>query len=197
MVHPVQLVVEPPARIARVEVVIRLALLLALATVGYSSIYWCLYLAAPAVVALVVTKKGGAVYLAEDAPRVVRFLKWITTAYAYLWFLSNELPTTGAGPIELHVEAGGTPTVGSALGRLVTSLPALLLVVVLSVAAGVIWLVAAGIVLATERMPASLADFLALSLRVQLRFAAYHLSLVERYPSLEASAAVVQRRASA
>jgi Domain of unknown function (DUF4389) len=62
-----------------------------------------------------------------------------------------------------------------------------LLVAVLSLAADLVWIVAAMVALVTERMPAALADFLALTLRVQLRFAAYHLSLVDRYPSLEGS----------
>lgn len=188
MPHPVQLVVEPATRIPRVHVVIRLVLLLALTTLGVSSIYWCLYLALPAIVALVLTKKGGAGYLAEDAPRVARGLRWIVTAYAYLWFLSNELPTAEASPVHIQIEPGGTPTVASALLRLVYSVPAFLLVAVLSLAAALVWIVAAAVALVTERMPAVLADFLALTLRVQLRFAAYHLSLVDRYPSLEGSA---------
>jgi hypothetical protein len=188
MAHPVQLVVERADRIPRVHVLIRLALLLALATLGCSSIYWFLYLALPPLVALLVSKKSGASYLAEDAPRVVRVLRWIAAAYAYLWLLSNELPTAQASRVDLQIEPGGTPTVGSALARLVYSLPALLLVAVLSLAATLVWLVAAAVVLVTERMPDSLADFLALVLRVQFRLVAYHLSLVERYPSLEESA---------
>lgn len=187
MAHPVQLVVERADRIPRVHVLIRLALLLALATLGCSSIYWFLYLALPPLVALLVSRKSGASYL-EDAPRVVRVLRWIAAAYAYLWLLSNELPTAQASRVDLQIEAGGTPTVGSALARLVYSLPALLLVAVLSLAATLVWLVAAAVVLVTERMPDSLGDFLALVLRVQFRLVAYHLSLVERYPSLEESA---------
>src|SRR5205814_8440412 len=115
----------------RLHVVIRLALLLALTTLGFSSIYWCLYLALPAIVAVVLTNESGASYLADDGPRIGRVLPWVATTYAYLWFLSNELPTADGSPVELQIETSGTPTVGSALGRLVTSLPALLLVSVL------------------------------------------------------------------
>ena len=93
MAHPVQLLVEPATRIPRLHVVIRLALLLALTTLGFSSIYWCLYLALPAIVAVVLTNESGASYLADDGPRIVRVLRWVATTYAYLWFLSNELPT--------------------------------------------------------------------------------------------------------
>jgi len=186
MTHPVQFLVEPPASIPRAQVVIRVVLLVAVMTLALSSIYWCLYLAAPALVALAVTKAGGARYLTEDGPPLVRVLRWLAAAHAYLWFLSNELPTSGASRVDLRIATGGAPTVGSALARLLTSLPAVLLVAVLYVGAGLVWLAAVVTLLVTERMPRVFADFLALTLRVELRLVAYHLSLVERYPSLEA-----------
>jgi hypothetical protein len=197
MSHPVQLVVEPATRIPRSHVLIRLVLLLALTAVGVSSVYWCLYLALPALVALVVAKKGGVGYLAEDTPRVVRALRWIATTYAYLWFLSDELAFAEGSLVDLRIETEGSPTVGSSLSRLVYGLPALLLVGVLSVAGALVWIVAAVVALVTERMPAALADFLALTLRLQLRFAAYHLSLVDRYPSFGGPAVVAGPRDAA
>ena len=84
----------------------------------------------------------------------------------------------------------------SSLLRILTSLPALLLVAVLSLAAGLVWLVAAAFVLAAERMPTMLADFLRLTLGVQFRMVAYHLSLVDRYPSLRESVAGEPARAT-
>ena len=187
--HPVQLNIERAARIPRIHVVIRLVLLLALGTLGCSSIYWFLYLALPAMVAAMVSQKGGPRYLADNAPKVVRVLRWFAGAYGYLWLLTNDLPTSEGSHVDLQIEIEGTPTVASSLLRLLTSLPALLLVWVLSLAAALAWLVAAAFVLATERMPAALADFLTLTLRVQFRMIAYHLSLVERYPSLKESLA--------
>jgi hypothetical protein len=185
--HPVRFRVETPSRPARIHVVIRLALLLAIATIGYSSLYWLLYLAGPALVALLVAQRGGERYRSEDAPRVVRALRWVAGAYAYLWLLTDVLPTAAAGgPVELEVEPGPPPTATSALLRLVTSLPALLLAALLSLAAGVLWIVGAVSVLVSERMPLAVAGFITLSLRYQAQLAAYHLSLVDRYPTLEA-----------
>jgi len=66
----------------------------------------------------------------------------------------------------------------------VYSLPAVLVAGVLSVAATLLWLVGAVVVLVNQRMPAAITDFLTLALRYQARLIAYHLSLVERYPSL-------------
>src|SRR6185369_6445596 len=160
--HPVQLSVEYQVRTARIHVVTRLALLIAVGTLGCSSIYWALYLALPAVVALLILQKGGAGYLEGDAPRAVRALRWLASAYGYLWLLTDVLPTAGAGPVDLRVDVSGRPTATSALLRLIFSLPALLLVAVLSIVAGVLWLVGAIFVLAVERVPRAIADVLVL-----------------------------------
>jgi hypothetical protein len=186
--HPVRIRLERPAHLERIHVVIRLALLIAIGLVGLSSVYWVLYLALPAVAAIFVLRDGGAAYLAEEGPRVVRVLRWLTGAYAYLWLLTDVLPSASSGgPVDLEVELGGRPTGSSVLLRLCYSLPALLLAVVLSIAGGLLWLVGAGFVLVRERMPGPISDFLALALRYQARLIAYHLSLVDRYPSLEES----------
>jgi hypothetical protein len=186
--HPVSSHVERPARLVRVHVVIRLALLMAIGTIGCSSVYWLLYLALPALVTIFVLQMGGESYLAKDAPRIVRVLRWLAGAYAYLWLLTDVLPTTEAGgPVKLDVEVGGAPTPTSALSRLIYSLPALILAALLSLAAALLWLAGAVTILVNERMPVAVADFIALTLRYQVRLMAYHLSLVERYPSLEDS----------
>ena len=195
--HPVAFAVERPARMQRIHVLIRLALLIALGAIGCSSIYWLLYLALPAIVALRISQVGGERYLAEDAPPIVRALRWLAGAYAYLWQLTDALPTGDeGGPVTLQVETGGTPTPVSALLRLLYSLPALVLLGILSMAAAILWIVGAIAILGWQRLPSPLAEFLTLTLRYQFRLVAYHLSLVARYPTLEqadAPAALVPR----
>ena len=88
-------------------------------------------------------------------------------------------------PVRFEVETSGSPSAGSALGRLILSLPALAVWIVLSFASGVLWFAAALCVLASERVPAALSDFIEATLRYQFRLFAYHLSLVDRYPSFE------------
>lgn len=183
--HPVQLQVAPAPRSRRVHVVIRVALLLALGAIGFSAMYWVLYLALPALAALFILRKGGERYLTEDGPRIVHGLRWFAAACGYLWLLTDALPAGDAWPVDLRVEVGGTPTAASALRRLIFSLPALLLVALLSLAAAVLWLVGAVLVLVRERAPSIVTDVLAATLRYQLRLIAYHLSLVDRYPSLD------------
>jgi hypothetical protein len=186
MTSPVTLTVERPARQVRLHVAIRLVLLVALGLLGTSSVYWILYLTAPAVVALIVNQKGGDRYLAEHAGHLVRVLRWLAAAYAYLWLLTDAPPTSEAnGPVELQVATSGTPTAGSALWRLVYSLPALLLLALISFVACLLWLVGAIALLVRQQLPAAIAHFLSLTLRYQFRLIAYHLSLVDRYPSFE------------
>jgi hypothetical protein len=194
--HPVQLVIHPAQKLQRLHLVIRLALLIALGAVGISSVYWILYLALPAVGALLISQKGGERYLDDDAPGYVRALRWLAGAYAYLWLLTDAFPTGEHGTVELAVEPGGTPTVKSALLRLIYSLPALLVLAVLSFAGSFLWIIAALVVLVRGRTPGPIADFFALTLRFQFRLIAYHLSLVDRYPSGEAFTTPEQRSAS-
>ena len=184
--HPVQLQIEHPGQTERIHVATRLAFLLAFATLGCSSVYWALYLALPAAVAVVLIRKGGERYLAEDAPRIVRVLRWLASAYAYLWLLTDVLPTAEGSPVDLKIEVAGRPTAGSALLRLLFSLPALVLLALLSAASGILWVVGAVLILVRKQLPAAIADILTLTLRFQFQLIAYHLSLVERYPSLRA-----------
>jgi len=73
-----------------------------------------------------------------------------------------------------------------ALPALLFSLPALILLALLSVAAAVVWVTGAVFVLIGRRLPEIFADFLALTLTVQFQLAAHHLSPVDAYPSLRA-----------
>lgn len=190
--HPVHFRVPPAPRAQRIHVLIRLVLLMALGAVGCSSLYWVLYLALPALAALRIATLGGERYLAEDGPRMVRALRWLAGAYGYLWMLTDTFPTAQESPVDLEVETSGAPTTASALVRLVYSLPALALLAILSFAAGVLWFVGALVVLVRQRLPEAFADFLALTLRYQFRLVAYHLSLVDRYPSLESEPVIHQ-----
>lgn len=187
--HPLQLQIETPERMQRIHVFIRLVLLAALGTLGWSSVYWLAYLALPGVAALLLATEGPERYFAEDAPKIARVLRWLASAYAYLWLLTDELPTAEGGTVTLEVDVGGKPTPASALLRLVTSIPALLLLTLMSFAAGVLWIIEAIVILLRARPSVAIGDFLALTLRYQFRLIAYHVSLVDRYPSLESAPA--------
>lgn len=185
--HPTQLEIAPPERMQRIHVLIRLILLIALGVVGWSSVYWLAYLTLPALAALLLSSEGPTRYFAEDAPKITRALRWLASAYAYLWLLTDAYPKAEGGPVVLQIEVGGKPTAASALLRLLTSIPAVLLLALMSFAAGVLWLIEAIVILVRARPSVTIGDFLALTLRYQFRLIAYHLSLVDRYPSLESA----------
>ena len=184
--HPVQFRVEAAPRMQRVHVAMRLVLLIALAMIGCSSAYPFLYLALPATAAVLIARNGPRWYVVRDAQRIVPILRWLAGAYAYLWLLTDVLPgSEGEAPVELQIEPEGEPTIGSALLRLLYSIPALLLLAVLSLIGAVLWLIGAAAILVREEVPEWIGDYLSLALRYQFRLLAYHLSLVDRYPSLE------------
>ena len=75
--HPVQLSIDRPTHASRLHVVTRAVILLALAALCSSSIYWVLYLILPAVAALVVSHKGGERAMAEEGTTAVQLLRWL------------------------------------------------------------------------------------------------------------------------
>jgi hypothetical protein len=170
----------------RSHVLIRLVLLVVLGAAGLSSVYWLLYLALPVVVALIVSDQGFERYMEQHGPRAVPVLRWIAGAYAYLWLLTDEMPKSEpGGAVELEIDLHGEPTMHSAMVRVVTSLPALVLLAVLSSVSVIFWVLGAIAILVTRRVPAAFADFITMTLQYQLRLIAYHLSLVDTYPSVE------------
>ncbi len=186
--RPPQFTVKHPARSARVHVVIRIATLLALAAIVGSPLYSLLYLGLPALAALLISQKGAERYLSDNAPFLVSVLRWLAAAYAYLWLLTDEVPTKQAPPsVQLEIEIGGAPTTASALLRLLYSLPAFLVLLLLLLVAGILWVVGAIFILANERLPIAIGDFLTSTLRYGVRLAAYHASLVAAYPTFAES----------
>ncbi len=188
--HPVEFEVQLPAHTARIHVLTRLVLLLAVGTLGTSALYGAVYLGLPALVALTLAQNGTDDYLTRQGPRVVRILRWLAAAYGFIWMLTDALPTAQGSPVDLRVAVSGRPTVGSALLRVLTSLPALLVLILLSAAASLLWVAGALVVLVRERLPDGIARFIAATLRFQFRLLAYHLSLVDRYPSWHHAAPV-------
>jgi hypothetical protein len=108
-----------------------------------------------------VSQKGPERYLAEDGPRVARVLHWVMGFYSYLALLTDRLPTDADLEKSVHfdVRPDGAPSAGSALWRLVTSLPAALFLALLGIASCFAWLVAMLFVLVDRRYPAALYDF--------------------------------------
>ena len=183
--YPVTFDVARPEKFERPQVFLRILVAVILSILGGAIgwIFGLVYLVLPAVAAILVSQKGGEKYLAEDGPRVTGWLRWIVSFYAYLGILTDRFPTERPEEIvRFEVQTGGTPTVGSALLRLIYSIPSAIVLSILSIVSAVIWLIAAVMVLIQEKYPEGLYDFQRGILRWEARLLGYHASLVEQYP---------------
>jgi len=183
--YPVTFDIARPEKLERPHVFLRIlvAVILSILAGAIGWIFGLVYLVLPVVAAVLVSQKGGEKYLEEDGPRVTGWLRWILAFYAYLGILTDRFPSEKPEEIvRFEVQTGGTPTVGSALLRLIYSIPSALVLSILSMASAVIWIIAAVMVLVQENYPDGLYNFQRGILRWEARLLGYHASLVEQYP---------------
>jgi hypothetical protein len=173
-----------PERYDRAQAVLRLLLLIAFSFAGslFGWLFGVVYLLVPLLAAILVSQAGGG-YLSKDGERATRWLRWLVAAYAYLLFLTDRFPSGAAeDDIRFEVRTGGEPTVGSALTRLVTSLPSAVVLALLGLVAAIAWVIELVTVLVWEGVPRSLFGFQQEIVRWLARLLAYHASLIEEYP---------------
>ena len=176
--YPVTFDVSRPEKFERPHVFLRILV--------YILLGWILglvYLAVPVVAAVFVSQKGADKYLEEDGPRITGWLRWLIALYAYLAILTDRFPTEKPEEIvRFEVSTGGSPTVGSALLRLIYSIPSALVLGLLTWVSYVVWVIAAVMVLIQENYPDGLYNFQRGVLRWEARLLGYHASLVDEYP---------------
>jgi hypothetical protein len=191
--HPVVFGVTRPASFDRVQILLRVAILVLLLLVKASlgALFAFLYLVLPLIAAVAIGQRGASRFVAEDVPRIERGLRWTMSAFAYMALLTDRFPGDGADDgVRFAIEPGAWqapgegrgPSVTTATLRIVTGLPSALALCVLGVAASVVWLVAAVMILLTEHYPDVLYDFQCGVLRWQARLFGYVASLVDAYP---------------
>lgn len=180
---PVRVELSTPPRFARGQLVIRIVLAIVLGwlgiTVGWVS--WVLYLALPLIAAISIGTPPDD-YPARLGPRVWRVLSWLLELSAYMIFLTDRFPAIGERSLQFEVDLTAHPTMGSALVRLLTSIPSAFVLSLLQLISGVFWLISAITVLVAARVPEGILAFQRGLLRWQARLAGYHASLVDAYP---------------
>jgi hypothetical protein len=174
-----------PTQLSRAQLLVRLLILLA--TGGAARLIgWpgtLLYFGLPALAAILVAQHGPTRYLATDAPRILGVLDWLLAFVAYMELLTDEFPLGGPRPVRYDFQPSGTPTVGSAVLRIVTSIPAAFVLALLGFVSAIVTLLAAIAILFTRHYPRSWFDFQCGVLRVYARVLAYHTSLTDQYPT--------------
>lgn len=181
---PVSVEVASPVRFDRIQLLLRMILSIGLAWIGITTgwLVCMLFVALPVIAAITITTNGSERYSEEIGPGVARVLAWLLQLCAFMLLLVDRFPTENDGPVRITFRFTGKPTVGSALARLLTSIPSGLVLGVLWFVSGVLWVIAAFSVLVTETVPGAILGYQRGILRWNARLVAYHASLVEEYP---------------
>jgi hypothetical protein len=193
MAFPVNFDVERPPVFQRAHVFLRVALLVVIGWIGHP--IGLLWLGLPVVAAILVSQRGGRRYLDEGGPTLTRVLNWILDLVAYLTLLTDQLPGQGEHPARFQVERSGSPTVGSALLRILYAIPSLIVLAILTFVGAIVWVIAVVSVLVDEKYPESLWRFLLGLVRWEACLLAYLASLVDRYPPFTLETGSVSRAA--
>jgi hypothetical protein len=184
-----------PERFDRAQVFLRIVVLLILESVGS-----VLYLGIPVLAGIMISRKGGQRFMDEDAPRIAGWLHWIVAVASYVGFLSDRFPTERPDTAaRFEVTPSGIPTVGTAVLRILTSIPSVLVLALLCLVGALGWIVAAISVLITRSYPNWLYGYLRAVVRWGARLLAYHSSIVDRYPpfAIDTKAVTPPRRRKA
>jgi Domain of unknown function (DUF4389) len=183
--YPVTFDVVRPEKFQRPHMVIRILVLVILSllagAIGW--IFGLVYLIFPVMAAIYISQKGAEKFLEEDGPRMAGWLRWVIALYSYLAILTDRFPTEKPEEIvRFEVRNTGTPTVGSALLRLIFSIPSAFVLGLLSIVGGIVWIIAAIMVLIQENYPDGMYNFQRGLMRWEARLLGYHASLVDQYP---------------
>ena len=183
--YPVTFDITRPEKFERPHIFIRILVVVILSILA-GAIGWILglvYLVFPVLAAIFVSQKGSEKYLEEDGPRMTGWLRWVLALYAYLGLLTDRFPTEKPEEIvRFEIKTGGAPTMGSALLRLIYSIPSALILGLLGIVSAVVLVIAAVMVLIQENYPDGLYNFQRGVLRWEARLLGYHASLVDQYP---------------
>jgi len=178
MAYPVTFDVTRPEKYERPQVLIRIVVYFV-----FGFVISALYLALPVLAAIWTSQKGSEKFLAEDGPKIKGWLRWAVAGLAYVYMLTDKFPS-GDEPegVMFDIQMSGSPSVGSALLRLITSIPSAIVVGILGYISAVIWIIAAVQILMQENYSEGLFNFQRGVVRWQARLYGYHSSLVDEYP---------------
>lgn len=185
--YPVTFDVTRPERYDRSQLALRVAGIVVLSLLGvtFGRFFGLVYLVLPILAAAFISTQGCEGYLRGNGARVARCIHWIMAIAAYFALLTDRFPLESPEKsVRFEVQPEGSPTIGSALLRLLCSLPGALLLFLLWFVGGIVWFCAAILVLVQGSYPEALFNFQCGVLRWQARLLTYHASLVDRHPPI-------------
>jgi hypothetical protein len=174
---------DRPEKMARAHVFLRIVMLVLVSWIaGSGGGLGLVYLGLPAAAAILIAQKSGHRYIEEDGERVTGWVEFIVSLLAYVALLTDELPGGGRRPVRLEIARSGSPTVGSALLRIIKAIPSALVLTLIGFVGWIVWLIAAISILLNEHYPKSLWNFQRGVVRWEARLLGYLASLVDGYP---------------
>jgi len=184
MAYPVTFDVQPPQQFDKAQVVLRLLIFFALHVLQiWNIVFGGAYLILPIVAAVMVSQKGAERYLAEAESGPTKWLRYLLAFYSYMALAADRLSTEKPEEVvQLNVQPGGTPTVGSALVRILLAIPHAIVLALVGIAFVIVWVIAGVSILMNGTAPDWSLDFIRGYLRWNARLLAYMASLVEEYP---------------
>ncbi len=201
MAYPATYSVTPPEQFDKTQVALRITLTFALVVLQSGSIFIdptfltssflmidsmifsAAYLVLPMMAAVLVSQKGADQYLADSEQGPTKWLRYLMGFYSYMALATDKLPTSAPEEsVGLHVQPVGTPTVGSALARIILAIPHAIILAVLGIVFAFCWLVAAVAILISGSYPSWVARFIQGYLQWTARVMVYMASLVDEYP---------------
>lgn len=184
---PLHFGVVPVTRFTRVQLLVRLAALLALGMLGFSlgTVFWLGYLLLPIYAASRIASLGSATeYARVDGVRVMRVLHWFAAVNAWAGLAAESLPA--ADPAEtVRVRLEPTPVVSSpvsAILRIFTGFLSALTLCLLGFVGVFVWIWAAIYIVVNQTVGAGASAYLVGLQRWGLRLLAYQACLVDQYP---------------
>lgn len=187
--YPVQLEITSPPRFERIQLIVRLAIAIFLGWIGIS-LGWLtmvLFFALPVFAAILVPARGPDGYLQNTSARVWPYATWLFAFGAYMLLVTDHVPVDRVTPVRSELHPTGRPTIGSAVLRLLTSIPSAFVWCLLGIVSWLLCVFSYFTVLFSRKVPESIVAFQTGYLRWGARLFAYHASFVEEYPPFSLS----------
>ena len=184
MTYPATFDVETPEEFDKAQVVLRVLIVIVLSVLQIGNIVFsAAYLVLPVLAAVLISQKGAEQYLAEAESGPTKWLRYIMGFYSYMALATDRLPVGKPEEIvQLSVHPNGSPTVGSALIRIILGIPHAFVLALLGIVFAIVWIIAAVSIVINGSYPPWAASFIKGYLRWIARLLAYMSSLVDEYP---------------
>jgi Domain of unknown function (DUF4389) len=183
--YPVTFDIAYPPKMDRVQIAIRIGIVIVLAILGGSLgwIWGAMYIIIPVAAAIMISQRGAEKYIAEADDNMTKWLRLLMAVHAYLGLLTDRLPNEEPREtLTYEVRPTGTPSPGQTLLRIILGIPHYIVLAVLGIVAFVLIIVAAIMIVVQESYPEGIFNFLRGVLRWEARLYAYLAGLVEAYP---------------